>query len=232
MTVEIFDTLRSGGRLQIGRRTIVAVGKPKCIGACATDSKGLGKLSWEAPLRSATIVIGQKKGKRAQNKAGRCAAQPASFSTTAVDRWFSTLRGEQVGRKNLAATRIKGKGWYKGDNEPSVSYQIIHDPSVPGEDSLDGFRQRMQRLAENLAEHFCQDEVLVVMDTEKGKHTYSYEYDVPPPPKRRLKRARALPCTEDRDREHATLACPRNPTPRGGSLEPRPRVPQAQHGAS
>lgn len=177
MTVEVFDGLKRGNRIAIGGRTIVATGRPKCIGKCATRVKGLGRLEWDAPLRSATIIVGQNKGKRPHNRAGRCAAQPSSFSVAAVDKWFQRLRGEQVGRERVAATRISGRGWYKGDDEKSVSYQIIHDPGVPGEQTLGQFKRRMQAIAEDLAEHFCQDEVLVVLDTDKGKHTFSYAAD-------------------------------------------------------
>lgn len=178
--MELFNGLKQGARLTVGKRTIVATGKPKCIGACPTPRRrGLGKLEWDAPLRSATIIVGQDKGAQPRNTAGRCAAMPAKFSVTAVDRWFSKIRGEQVGRAGVAASRIAGAGWYKGKQERSVSYQVIHDPSVSGEENVGAFRRRMQQLAEDLAEHFCQDEVLVVMDTEKGKHTFSYSADAP-----------------------------------------------------
>lgn len=156
MTVEIFNGLKGGSRLVIGNRTIVATGKPKCIGACKPRGVSLGDLRWDAPLHSATIIVGQDKGKEDRNKVGRCRTLPGKFSAAQVDRWFQKLRQSQVGKTAVGATRITGKGWYKGKQEKSASYQVIHDPSVPGEEGIADFRARMQSLAEDLAEHFCQ----------------------------------------------------------------------------
>lgn len=170
----LFAGLAAGARVSLGGRFIAPKGPPKPVGKPRGRPGALGRLEWDAPLNQAMIIVGRNKGKKPRNQAGSCATAPTQFSSAAVDRWFQTLRAAQVGQKSVAGTKVDGEGWYKGDPEPSVTYQVIHDPFVPGEKTLPQFQKRMQRLAEDLSDVLCQDEVLVVMDTDKGKHTYSY----------------------------------------------------------
>lgn len=150
------------------RRTVT------CLGRCKPLRSSLGRLEWKAPTRTATIFVGQNKGKKRRSNEGHCATAPSAYDAGAIDRQFSRIRGQQVGHENVGATRMQNRGWYKGDEEASVAYQVIHDPYAPGESEWGTFVKRMKTIAERLSKSVCQDEVLVTFDDGKGKTTYSY----------------------------------------------------------
>lgn len=168
----MFDTLAKGGRVVYRGRTFAAVGKPVRIGAATP--RQLGSVEWEAPSRSATIFVGRAKGKNPENRAGRCAAAPETASIQSIDRWFTMVRAAQVGREAVGATRLEAAGWYKGAPEQSVSYQVFPDEH----ETETSFKTNMQTLAEDLAEHFCQDSIIVSLKTG-GEEAMGVKWDPP-----------------------------------------------------
>src|SRR5262245_35585464 len=122
-----------------------------------TKLKGLSKVVWDAPLVSATFSIGNNRGKQPENRRGFCAKQPKKFSQKTVDdrvrglrSWGLINRGVSKAEadKLFAASRVEQKGWFRGDPEKSSQVTIYHDPSIPGEDTRDGFVKSMRQLAE------------------------------------------------------------------------------------
>ena len=150
----------NGTRLAYGPRVFIPTGTPKHIGG----TKPLGRVQTYGPARAVTIVVGQNKGRKPENRAGRCARLPQAFSVEAVDRAFVELRTAQSGRAAIAATRVAGKGWYEGSPEKSVAYEIAFIKGAVPEKNFREFRVSMDRLAEGLAERFCQDSVLIIRD--------------------------------------------------------------------
>lgn len=170
-------TFGAADRVVIGQRTIVGGGQMKRIGpGKPRRSRAFGKVRWAGPTTSAILFIGQAKGREPRNQRGFCRSAPAVAKPSEVDYWFNKLRAAQVGGESVAATRSANRGWYRGQAEPSMAFQIFHDPSIPGEKTLTQFRKRMQSLAEDLAEHFCQDEVIVTIDASSGRKV-SYGVD-------------------------------------------------------
>mgnify|MGYP001568891696 CR=1 FL=1 len=168
----------AGQRIVIGERVIAGGGEVRRIGPGKPNrSRALGDVRWMGASTSAVLFIGQAKGREPVNRTGKCATAPAVAKSSEVDYWFNMLRAAQVGGKeNVAGTRTANRGWYKGQPEPSMAFQIFHDPSVKGEKTVAAFEKRMKSLAEDLAEHFCQDEVIVTLDRASGKKT-SYGMD-------------------------------------------------------
>jgi hypothetical protein len=177
----LFSTLAHGGRVMIGGRSVRAVGKPVRIGSRKRRRPRLGPedpggLDWDAPVQQATLFIGLKKGKSPKNKRGECAVRPRRFHTESVDKWFRKLRKAQLLKHGVSATRLKAKGWYEGEDEPSLNYQIIFEPSEH-EPDYKTFKEHMAELAENLSEHFCQDSVIIVTEDQGRRHAYGYSWD-------------------------------------------------------
>lgn len=168
----MFDTLAKGGRVSYRGRMFAAVGKPVRIGAAMP--RQLGSIEWEGPSKSATIFVGRAKGEKPENQAGRCATAPETASIQSIDRWFTMVRAAQIGRENVGATRLEAAGWYKGAPEESVSYQVFPDDS----ETEVSFKSNMRTLAEDLAEHFCQDSIIVSMKTG-GEEAMGVKWDPP-----------------------------------------------------
>lgn len=133
---------------------------------------GLGDVASYGPTRSATLVVGLKKGQAPQNRGGACRRLPGTLSPERVDRAFLSARKSQVGKPNVGATRRLGKGWYQGEGEKSMSYEVIFIPGS-GENSWREFTGNMKKLAEKMAKRLCQDEVILVTDNAGKKATYS-----------------------------------------------------------
>ena len=168
----MFDTLARGGRVMLGGRLFKATSKPVRIGA--GSKRELGSIAWEGPSKSATLFVGRAKGKEPENQAGRCATAPNVSTIPAIDRWFTMVRAAQIGRENVGATRLEAAGWYKGAPEESVSYQVFPDDS----ETEATFKSNMRTLAEDLAEHFCQDSIIVSMKTG-GEEAMGVKWDPP-----------------------------------------------------
>src|SRR5262245_7915977 len=101
--------------------------KAGCVNKCKPSPrrKGLSGAAWDAPTRSATIIIGQNKGHQPESRSAHCTAAPEVFSSEGIDLQFQRLRAEQVGRRNVAATRYQNRGWYKGQPEPSMGGEVV-----------------------------------------------------------------------------------------------------------
>jgi len=149
-----------GDRLIVGDRAFIPTGRPRAIGV----AKPLGKVEEYGPARQVTLVVGQDKGKEPKNRAGTCARKPPSFSPAAVDAEFIRIRAAQVGEKDVGASAVPGRGWYKGRREDSIAYQVAFIPTG-SERTFAQFKRNMNRAAELLAERFCQDSVLIVRDS-------------------------------------------------------------------
>lgn len=77
---------------------------------------------------------------------------------------FLTLRAKQVGHFNAAATVTRCEGRWMGEREPVIECEIEHIP-VPGREVRpDTFRRHMLDLAEQAAEKYGQELVIVRMD--------------------------------------------------------------------
>ncbi len=141
--------------------------------------KQLGRATWAEPTMSATLIIGENKGKKfAANKEGFCATRPAKFTTKAVEKTVRHLRELQLQdqyptksdaeiQKMYSASSTSGRGWYEGDPEGSVAVTFHNEA---GKKSLPEFRASMRRLADRVASVLCQDSVLLNFDTpgERG----------------------------------------------------------------
>lgn len=151
------------------------------------SKKNLGRVSPRNPIASATLLIGQNKGKRPVNVKGPyCVSRPTKFSRADVDETVKSLRVGSIAdrasseaeerkiralaEKHFAASRTNQRGWYEGAPEDSVSFVFHHDDSIPGEKTAAEFRHRMKQLAEKVTAVLCQDSVIVTFDTpgERG----------------------------------------------------------------
>lgn len=157
--------------------------------------RSLDRVSDPYPVASATLLIGQNKGKEPANRRGFCASKPKAFSKAQVDRTVRDLRIGEIARrpssasaskaaralaeKQFAASRISQRGWYKGQPEASVAYVFHHDDSIPGEATPAEFRHRMEQLAEDLTAVLCQDSVIVTFDTPGEKATRFVDTNAP-----------------------------------------------------
>ena len=145
------------------RRRFKPIGRPVQLGA--VEEYG--------PARAVTLVVGQHRGLKPANQSGRCARKPSKFSAPAVDNTFIRLRAAQVGRENVGATRHTGRGWYEGKPEASVAYEVAFIPSSR-EGSYEQFTKNMNRLAERMAQAFCQDSVLVLREKKTAAASASW----------------------------------------------------------
>lgn len=137
----------------------------------------LGRTLWEAPTVSATILVGANRGEQPRNNTGFCRKQPRKFTQKQLDETVIGIRTFQLDnhgltpnqvRKNLAASRIEQRGWYKGAPEQSASFLFVHNPGIPGEETPAKFQAAMKRLGELVGGSLCQDEVIVVFQDPKG----------------------------------------------------------------
>ena len=152
----------------------VPTGKPVRIGP---RGNGIGEVDEYGDASNIKLVVGLNKGTQAQNTGGRCGNAPVKFTVAEIDDAFYAGRAAQVGRKNVGATRMSGQGWYEGDPEQSVAFDIAFIPNER-EPDFTTFRANMNALAELLAEKFCQDSVLILRD-DGGKRTVAAARWVP-----------------------------------------------------
>ena len=162
--MSIFD----GDRLMIGSRMFVPTGRPKWIGMRPTRPAGVGQITELGPARAITLFVGQTKGVAAKNQAGRCARKAEAFSVAAVDRAFFRFRARAIGPHGVAGRRVAGQGWYEGQKEESVAFEVAFIPNA-NERTFAEFRANMNRVAELLAAEFCQDAVLIIRDDGKKR---------------------------------------------------------------
>jgi hypothetical protein len=139
--------------------TFIPTGKAVHIGPAAgrTDIEEYGE------VRAIKLVVEQNQGTRAQHQDGAGADSPAKFDVAEIDRMFLAFRRAQVGKPNVGATRIAGQGWYEGGGEDSVAYDIVFIPNDK-EPTFEVFAQRINDLAEILAEKVYPDRVLILRD--------------------------------------------------------------------
>lgn len=141
----------------------------------STKKKALGRATWESPTASATLIVGQNKGKLSLNRKGFCATRPTKFTTAEVERTVRSLREMQLQDQNPTASRadIKRmysasathqKGWYQGDAESSIAIQF-HSEGAPDA----AFKASMRHLADRVSSVLCQDSVLLSFDTPSGR---------------------------------------------------------------
>lgn len=123
----------------------------------------LGDVEEYGASRSVTLLVGRNKGKQPANRTGRCRALPEEAKAAQYDELFIEERARQIGHENVGATRTEGKGWYRGDPEKAVAYQVAFVPN-DREKTYATFKRNMNRLAESLAARLCQDSILVVRD--------------------------------------------------------------------
>ena len=133
----------------------------------------LGRVTWQAPMQSATLIIGAKKGKIRANRTGFCAAVPEERTPEAIERVVRSLRLLQLQDQNpskshreiekmYSASSVRQRGWYEGQGEKSVLLTFLHEGSKA---TLPGFRASMRHLADRAASVLCQDSVVVTFDT-------------------------------------------------------------------
>jgi hypothetical protein len=160
-------------RFFFGNRGFISTSKPTALGKA--KRKPLGRVVEYGSARTITLVVGQKKGLRPKNRKGTCKRKPRQFAAFEVDTAFLALRRAQVGGENVGATRRVGRGFYQNVQEPSVAYEVAFVPSAK-EKTFKTFARNMNALAENLAETFCQDSVLIVRDDGRKKSVASAEW--------------------------------------------------------
>lgn len=167
-------------RFFMGNRGFIGSGSPVRLG----DAKAFGKIEEYGTAKQITLVVGQNKGLQPKNRAGRCATQPPRFDPAQVDRAFLEIRSGQIGKPFVGATRVSGRGWYEGKPEPSVAFQVAYVPN-PAEPTFAKFKANMDRMAETLAEKFCQDSVLILRDDGAKRSAASAVYETKVKRKRR-----------------------------------------------
>ncbi len=176
----------SNMRYAIGDRFFVPAGPPVTLGS--RRSRGLGSLVW--PKRGmqettdATILVGRDRGDQPKNRSGRCAKFPAEFRAAEADAEFARLRAKQIGA-GWGASRQAMRGWFadKPKGENSLSYRIIFQKSAK-ERTVAQFKRNMQALAEDMSRLFCQDQVIVQVQTGKGRRlSAGYTWDPAETPK-------------------------------------------------
>lgn len=124
----------------------------------------LGTIDPYGRSRSATLYIGRKRGKNRQNQTARCKRLiKRELPIRTVDQIFIDLRCSQVGRENVGATRHTGAGWYQGQPESSLSYEVVFIPSAR-EKSYRAFTKNIKKLAEKMSNRLCQDSIIIVTD--------------------------------------------------------------------
>ncbi len=153
--------------------TFIPTGKIVHLGPLASR---LGDIVEYGEAKTIRLVVGQNKGVEARNIEGRCADEPHKFTAEQVDAVFLDVRGGQVGKKNVGASRVVGEGWYKGDPEHSVGYEIAFIPN-DREPTFERFQENVNELSLILAERFCQDSVLILRDDGCKKTVAAAEWE-------------------------------------------------------
>jgi hypothetical protein len=138
--------------------------------------RGLRGVFPYGPTVSARIIVGLNRGNEVPNKTGRCASAPANVTPETVDAYLLEARALQVTKANVGVTRLYGKGWYRGEPEPAVAYDITY---TGDEASPKDFQANMNRLAEGIGERFCQDEVFIIHDDGDKRATCSAKWMTP-----------------------------------------------------
>ncbi len=153
-------------RFQYGKRSFAPSGSPRRIGS--KRYKGFGRVEEYGAARTISLLVGQNKGNEPRNTDGACKRKPTRFTVDDVDRAFFRLRAAQVGREFVGATAQSGRGWFEGDPESSIAFEIAYIPpeggGPPNEATFKEFQDNMNRLAESMAEDLCQDSVLIIRD--------------------------------------------------------------------
>jgi hypothetical protein len=162
-------------RFQFGDRGYAPAGKPVPLGA-ARDAD-LGKIEEYGTARSISLFVGQNRGLAEKNQRGSCAIAPTHYDAHDIDRAFFEMRAAQVGRANVGGTRQENRGWFQGDPEASLNYEVAFIPT-DDEPDFKTFEKNLNRLAEGLAKKFCQDSVLIVRDDGTKRDVASAEWDV------------------------------------------------------
>jgi hypothetical protein len=169
----------------MGDRGFVPTGRPLRLGS--TSKRLLGKVQEYGLAQQVTLIVGQDKGKQPKNRIASCARKPAKFSPAAIDDEFLKLRGLQVGRAQVGATRTSGRGFFQGRPENSLAFEVAFIPTAD-EPTFDAFRRNMDRLAERIGEHFCQDSVLIIRDDGTKRSVASAEWEEGPKRVRKKRR--------------------------------------------
>ncbi len=164
-----------GKRFQFGARGFAPAGPAVKIGS-KRGREALGRIDEYGTARSISLYVGTNKGLEPKNQGGSCARKPERFDDHAIDQVFFDMRAAQVGRENVAGTRQEQRGWYEGDPEGSLNYEVAFIPTDE-EPDFDAFKKNMNRVAEGLAERFCQDSVLIVRDDGAKREVASAEWD-------------------------------------------------------
>jgi hypothetical protein len=164
-------------RFFMGDRGFIPTGRPVRLGA--KPKRALGKIEEYGLSQQITLFVGQDKGKQPKNRTASCARKPAKFSPAAIDHEFLTLRGLQVGRPHVNATRTSGRGFFQGRPENSMAFEVAFIPTTD-EPTFDVFKRNMDRLAEHIGERFCQDSVLIIRDDGTKRSVASAEWEAPP----------------------------------------------------
>ncbi len=149
--------------------------------------KNLGRVGWESPTMSATLVIGAKQGKDTENRTGFCVTAPGKRTPEDIENTVKYLRQSQLAaryptksfaaiEKMYSATSVRGKGWFEGADEDSVSLTFYHESAnkKPTPQELRDFQGLMRRLTEQTASVLCQDSVLLTFDTPIKRGTESH----------------------------------------------------------
>ena len=123
----------------------------------------IGDVDPYGPSRKATFYVGLERGKEPQNRSPRCERVRSPIAPQTADDVFLELRQRQVGMENVGGTRRKGRGWYQGSSEDSLSYEVVFIPNNR-EKNYRTFLKNMRRLAEGMAHGLCQDSVILVAD--------------------------------------------------------------------
>lgn len=153
---------------KIGRR------EPKLTGLHGIKRVGFptafGDLIDYGDVHAARVIVGLNRGIHA----GLCADYPKKMDPENVDMLFIGLRGIQVGRKNVGATRALAAGWYEGEPEDSIVYEVINTLES---ESAEKFQANLDSLGQELAVYTCQKEVLVVHRRPGEEFTHSLTFE-------------------------------------------------------
>ncbi len=151
-------------RFNFRGRSFAPTGKAERIGA----TRNLGRIDEYGPARTITLLVGQDKGTDPRNQGAACRRVTDKLTVAQVDSKFFELRSTQVDKEFVGATRQAGKGWYKGEPEASVAFEVAYIPpeggGSPSEPTFATFSANMNRLAESMAKALCQDSILIIRD--------------------------------------------------------------------
>jgi hypothetical protein len=126
--------------------------------------KALSGITSEGTSQDAIITVGLRVGKRRKTA---LAKKGQVIDPDVATKEIVSLRAQQVGNKAAAATITRCEGRWMDQPEPSLVCEIKFFPS-PREKCTATFERHISVLAENIAEHLGQQEVLI----EMGGQTY------------------------------------------------------------